>query len=65
VYLLSILAGSGVPNFPNENVVDVESLTVSGSCANKAELQFKNKTVKKSLLKYDFWLAVFKWVTGF
>jgi hypothetical protein len=52
VYLLSILAGSGVSSFPNEKVVDVESLTVVGSCANKAEVLCKNKTAKKSLLKY-------------
>jgi hypothetical protein len=41
-----------VSSFPKEKVVDVESLTVVGSCANKAELPYKNKIVKKSLLKY-------------
>ena len=51
MYLLSILDGFGVSNFPNENVVDVESLTVAGVCANKPEQQFKNRTAKKSLLK--------------
>jgi len=60
VYLLSMLAGSGVSSFPNENVVEVESLTVTGCCANNTELKLKSRTPKKSLLKYDLLLAIFK-----
>jgi len=53
VYLLSILPGFGVSIFPNEKVVEVESLTVVGCWANSVELKPKNRTTKKSILKYD------------
>ena len=52
MYLLSILGGFGVSSLPKEKVVDVESLTVAGVCANKTEVVFKNRTAKTSLLKY-------------
>jgi hypothetical protein len=56
VYLLSILSGSGVSSVPNENVVEVESLTVAGCWANRARLKPKNRAAKKSLLIYDLLL---------
>jgi len=60
-----MLLGFGVSNFPNEKVVDVESLTVVGSCPNTSEVKFNSKTTKRSRLKWRLWLEVFKCVIDF